>query len=1322
MAGPTPDTTAFTLAGSGLPEAPGTQAVRQRAMLQMQRRLGNEAVQRVLAQQVNRAPIHRPAPIQRQDEEIPELSEAEKAAALAAAAAAEATAAQSASEGQQEAAKSQAEKSVEKEKGQVANQKVAQEAGAAKNLGEKAKNAEAKAKGVDQKGGAAKKPGANGAAPVGKEVKGGAAAKAPASPEEDPGFQQVAAKAKAVAGQEKQHEPAEKRAGEAQAAAESPAAEIEARAQDKQVGEMEQVESPAFNAAAFKAQLMQRIQALAPTTAKEADEFKQGNKLGGLKDGMKGQVSAEKEASQQPMAEKAAAAPDAGSVEPKSVTPLEPADTGPLPEKMGAEAAAPKPKTGAEVEQPLQSETKKIDQEMAEADVTEEQLKKSNEPQFQGALEAKQEAKSHAVEAPQQYRQDEAGQLAGAQADAETTAGERTQAMHDERAGLLAQVTGEQTQTKSKDEQKRAEIGAHIQGVYEQTKTKVDKLLGDLDGEVERVFDAGAEAAKKAFEDYVDAKMKAYKQRRYGGWLGWARWARDKIAGMPGEVNAFYAQGRQLYINKMDAVIDNVVAVVGRALTQAKAEIAAGKKAIQEYVAGLPENLQGIGQEAAQNIQGKFEELEQSVDSKQDELIDSLAQKYNENLQAIDARIEELKAANRGLIDKAIGAVKGVIETIKQLKDLLLGALAAAADAIGKILKDPIGFLGNLISGIKQGLQNFVSNIGAHLKKGLMGWLFGELAKSGIQLPETFDLKGILTLVMQVLGLTWENLRARAVKLFGEKVVAALEKGFEIFTIVKEKGIGGLWEFVKDKLSSLKDTVIEGIKEMVITQVIKAGITWLIGILGGPAGAFIKAAKAIYDIVMWFINNAAQLASLIQAIVGAVSAIAGGSLGAAAKYIEDTLARFIPMVIGFLASLLGLGNLGQKIRGIIQKVQEPINKAIDWVLAKARAAAKKLVKMLGIGKDKESADGAQVKAKARQRVAEKTRQPFSDPQALTKVVSSIEDELKPEGLKSLKAQPQPNNPGKYDIIATASPSEDVGDAEVQGGTEIPFTEGESVKVKFAGEKKRFSSSTVTKIDKQAKLVWFTRAKDQAKRGIPFDRLKELENVEWTKGEGEHSAFLPKILDVQYQNEERIVTFEYEDDDQQKKFTVKQRLSDYLTTSVKGINLSLKPFAGRGVTEEASTHVRSKGMHSAHLVADWFGGCGYKQSLNLISTSDHFNTSVMGGVERTIVARFQSLGAAQFDMQVDVEWGEFLDGNADQATEEQIKARVTSEVQAGERGSRAQRIQDFVRQARSTKRKAKRCEKVTYKISFKDNSGKAIGDLVQAIGPDKWIVA
>ena len=189
--------------------------------------------------------------------------------------------------------------------------------------------------------------------------------------------------------------------------------------------------------------------------------------------------------------------------------------------------------------------------------------------------------------------------------------------------------------------------------------------------------------------------MEAYKEERYGGLLGWAQWVADKFQPTQPEILAIFQRGRQEYINAMDAVIDNVVALIGRKLAEAKAEIANGKQEIQKYVATLAPNLQQVGQEAAQNIQSQFDQLEQGVDAKQGELIDKLATQYNEKLQAVDARIEELKAENETLYDKAANVIGGVIKTILQLKDMLLNVLARAAAAIETIISDPIGFLGN---------------------------------------------------------------------------------------------------------------------------------------------------------------------------------------------------------------------------------------------------------------------------------------------------------------------------------------------------------------------------------------------------------------------------------------------------------------------------------------------------------------------------------------------------------------------------------------------------------------------------------------------------
>ncbi|CAG0934634.1 hypothetical protein TFLX_03604 [Thermoflexales bacterium] len=781
----------------------------------------------------------------------------------------------------------------------------------------------------------------------------GASDKAPSSPQEDTAFQAVTGQVKQVTAQEKTHAPAKVESAHAQAAAVPPANEVTSKAQDQHVQQLEQQKPGEFNAAAFKAALLARIQDIAPKTLKEADEFKGSNKLKSVKESAKTEVADGKKQATGPLEENAQKEPDPSGIEPKRVNPLKEPQVGPPPTAVGAEKAAPKPKGQSEVEAPLQQGSQSLDQQMAAADVTEEQLAESNEPEFEAALIAKRQAQTSALESPQAYRKQETQIVAGAQNQAQTSAATQLDAMHGERDSVLNQVTGLQGETKSSDEDARATVANAIAPIYEKTKQDVEVILESLDTSVSEMFDAGAEKARKRFEDYVDQRMKAYKKKRYSGLFGWAKWLKDKLAGMPSEVNVFYEEGRKLYIQVMDGVLDGIAAHVAARLNEAKARIAQGRQEIQAYVAQLPEDLQQIGAEAAQEMQGKFDELEQSLSDKQTELIDDLAQKYQDNLKEIDARIEELKAANAGLIAKAINFIKNVILTIVSLAAMLLKILAKAAAAVPKIILNPINFLKNLIKGVKQGLHNFVANIGTHLGKGLMAWLTNTIGSSGLQLPENLDLKGIFSLVLQTLGLTWQNIRERAVNILGEKAVNYLEKGFQIFQVLKTEGLSGLWEFIKDKIGDLKTMVFEAIKDMVSSKIVKAGMRLLAAVLAGPAGGFIKAIETIVNIVKWFLTNGKRLMALIDAILDSILAIASGSVEAAAKKIEESLAGTIPLVLSFLADLVGIGDLSGEIRKIITKVRQPINKAIDWVLKEAKKFAKKAAHKLGIVKDKD---------------------------------------------------------------------------------------------------------------------------------------------------------------------------------------------------------------------------------------------------------------------------------------------------------------------------------------------------------------------------------
>src|SRR5262249_17480653 len=236
---------------------------------------------------------------------------------------------------------------------------------------------------------------------------------------------------------------------------------------------------------------------------------------------------------------------------------------------------------------------------------------------------------------------------------------------------------------------------------------------------------------------------------------------------------------------------------------------------------------------------------------------------------------------------------------------------------------DPIAFLGNLARGIGMGLKSFVANIATHLKQGFTEWLFGQVAAAGVEIPETLDAKGIFSLAAQVLGLTFANFRARAVQILGAETVGRIEQAAEIFRIFVAEGAAGLWTFIKDKVGDLKSTVLDSIRELVVGKVIMGGIEFLLGLLT-PASAFVKAVTTIVDIIMFIVDRGAQIAALVSAIVDSLGAIASGSVGAMAAAVEGALARALPVAIGFLASLLHLGDLGAKIKAIIEKLQAPV--------------------------------------------------------------------------------------------------------------------------------------------------------------------------------------------------------------------------------------------------------------------------------------------------------------------------------------------------------------------------------------------------------------
>ena len=777
-----------------------------------------------------------------------------------------------------------------------------------------------------------------------------------AGPTEDPAFTTVAGNVTSIAAEKRAHPAASSKAQEAQDAAEPPTDDISGQAKAAKVDTMDAQQPGSFDKKAFIAAVKAAIEAKSPKTLEEADKYAQSGKAGEVKGEVKGLVTQDKQGESKDIETASAAEPDTSKAVAKPVTPMAPEEQSAAP-SIPAEGAAPKPAPPEQLN--LEAGKQQVNQQMTDAQVTDQQLAESNEPTFQKALTDKQAAAAHADTAPADYRKQEQDAIAQnkAQATAETQSG--VAGMHDAKAAALAKLVADKGQTKSKDETKRGEVTARIQQIYAAAETDVKKILDGIDPKVDKAFEDGEAAARKAFESFVSAKMEAYKDDRYSGWLGGLRWAKDKLVGMPDDVNRFYEAGRELYLKQMDGVISRVADIVGDDLGAAKRRIAAGKNEITSYVKSLPASLKTIGAEAAKEIGEKFEQLESDVNAKQSSVVDTLASKYVEARKGLDDRIEELQAENKGLVDQAIGAIAGVIGTIRDLANMLINTLARVADTVGDIIKHPVQFLGNLVEGIKGGILKFKDNILDHLRKGLMTWLFGALADAGIELPDTFDVKGIIKLLLSLFGLTWTNIRSRIVKQIGEPAMAAIEKGVEIFQTIATQGVAGLWNMLMEKLGDIKEMILEQVKDFVLTKIITAGITWLIGLLN-PAAAFIKACKLIYDIIMFFVDNGERIMKFVNTVIDSVRDILAGNIGAVVNKIDDVLGQMVPILIGFLASAIGIGGIAEKIKEILQKLQKPVNMAIDFLIKKGLQFAAPIIAKI---KGKVAAGKAWVKGK-----------------------------------------------------------------------------------------------------------------------------------------------------------------------------------------------------------------------------------------------------------------------------------------------------------------------------------------------------------------------
>ncbi|HEX6320913.1 MAG TPA: DUF4157 domain-containing protein [Burkholderiales bacterium] len=266
-----------------------------------------------------------------------------------------------------------------------------------------------------------------------------------------------------------------------------------------------------------------------------------------------------------------------------------------------------------------------------------------------------------------------------------------------------------------------------------------------------------------------------------------------------------------------------------------------------------------------------------------------------------------------------------------------------ARSAFNTIIADPVGFLRNLLAAIGRGVRQFMNNILAHLRDGVIAWLTGPVAQAGVQMPERWDLRGIIWFVLQILGLTWTRIRQKLVRLMGERPVAMLEAGFQLIQEIRSRGlVQALRERVTEFFGGLRDAALGAIRAFIQQRLVMAGITQLLSMLS-PVGAVIQAIVKTYTTLQFFIQRIHQILELVESIVNSIAAIAAGAIASAASFVERTMARTIPLILDFLARFIGLGDVAGQvqtaIRNLQARVDQMLDRAVDWIRRQASSLA-----------------------------------------------------------------------------------------------------------------------------------------------------------------------------------------------------------------------------------------------------------------------------------------------------------------------------------------------------------------------------------------------
>lgn len=745
---------------------------------------------------------------------------------------------------------------------------------------------------------------------------------------------------------EQTHEDAAQKLGNTTKAVVHPPEEGQAKSNTGQVGDVDAKPAPKPDPQKAKDKLKQSLEENIPGSIEDVDNFKKNKKGQHISADVMGVVNTDKNAVTGTFNEVTATpAPAPPEQIPEALPPeeIQPATPG---MNLGTGAIAPLQKEHTDVN----NFNKEADAKLQEEGVSQEQLDMVDSGDLAEANKEKKDMKKKSVTEPAQINQFAKTETTKIDTDLKKEETKEKDNLKKQRKGALGATAGKQKATKTALEKKREEVANKINLIYTTAQTSVKKKLDNLETAAMKKFDDGNAAASKEFEDNVKREIDAFKDRRYSGFWGWAKKAKDWLLGMDDlpEVKAIFDNNRAAFVAKIDKLVAEIGEENKRVVQECKDELANAKKQIKEYVDKLGPDLKDAGKKAQEEMNEKLEELDKFVAKKEQELQNKLKDKQQAAIKAIDEKIEKMKEAMSGALSKLgklllLAAKKFFTWALEKFGFSLAdieGIINKGAAVLKAIFTKPIQFVKNLMNAALTGFKNFGKNFLKHLQDALFEWLTGSL--EGLVLPKTWNVQGIMGLLLQMIGISYQNIRKHMVTVMTEPVVDGLEKTFTLVKTLVTEGPMAAWEQLKEMAGEMKEAFIEAVKDFIKMKIVEQAIQWLVSLFV-PGAGIIKAIIGIYDTVMFFIQKAKTIMQMVGNFLSSISDIAAGNIGAAADAMENGLARGLSLVINFLAALLRLNGITAKIKAALDKIRTKVDGVLHKVALWIKDKAGKLI-------------------------------------------------------------------------------------------------------------------------------------------------------------------------------------------------------------------------------------------------------------------------------------------------------------------------------------------------------------------------------------------